>query len=135
MVNDYKVEVGLYPETVGVPVSVISSEGTVIATALKLDGWPKLLPDNSKLNLTINGEANQNIIPGKPFNINLNGKSVITITGAEIQLPKEAGNEKVPFKAIFTLEPHVKLKQIPVTLTLNREAVKYNHQFIDLSNN
>ena len=135
MVNDYKIEVGLYPETVGVPVSVISPEGTVIATALKLNGWPKLLPENTELTLTINGGTSQKIKPGKPFDIKLDGKAILAITGAEIQLPKEAGNEKVPFKALFTLEPQGKQKQLPVTLTLNRETIKYTHQFIDLSNN
>jgi len=135
MVNDFKIEVGLYPETVGVPVSINSPEGTVIATALKLEGWPKLLSENADLTVIINGEPNQKIKPGKPFNITLDDRAIIMITGPVIQLPKEANNEKVPFKAVFTLDPLEKQKQIPVTLTLNREPINYNHAFIDLSKN
>ena len=73
--------------------------------------------------------------PGHPFNIKLNGKAIIVITGPVIQLPKEANNAKVPFNAVFTLEPQGKQKQLAVTLTLNWEAVQYNHQFIDLAKN
>jgi hypothetical protein len=135
MANDFKIEVGLYPETVGVPVSISSPEGTVIATALKLDGWPKLLPENADLYVTINGEPSQKIKPGKPFNITLNGKAIIMISGPEIQLPKEANNEKVPFKALFTLDPQGQQKQLAVTLTVNRDVVPYNHEFIDLAKN
>ena len=94
MVNDFKIEIGMYPETVGVPVSISSPEGTVIATALKLEGWPKLLPVNADLTVIINGEPNQKIKPGKPFNITLDGKAIIMIKGPEIQLPKEASNAK-----------------------------------------
>jgi hypothetical protein len=135
MSNDFKIEVGMYPETVGVPVSIKSSEGTVIAEALKLEGWPKLLPADAELKVTVNGEAATNTQPGKPFNISLNGKTLIIISGPEIQLPKEANGVKVPFKAVFTLDPQGKQKQVPVTLTLNREAVPYNHEFIDLAKN
>jgi hypothetical protein len=135
MENDFKIEIGLYPETVGIPVSINSPKGTVIATAIKLEGWPKLLPENADLTVTINGELRQNINPGKPFNISLDGKSIIMITGPVIQLPNEANNEKVNFKAIFTLEPQGAKKQLPVTLILNRGAVNYNHQFIDLAKN
>lgn len=135
MVNDFKIEVGLYPETVGVPVSVTSPEGTVIAEALKLDGWPKLLPEDADLTVMVNGAVSQKIKPGKPFDLKLDGKTIIVITGPEIQLPKEADNAKVPFKAVFTLDPQGKQKQMPVTLTLNRETVKYKHEFIDLAKN
>jgi len=135
MSNDFKIEIGQYPETVGVPVSVKSPDGVVIATALKLEGWPKLLPENADLTVTINGEVKQKVKLGKPFNINLTGKTFIVITGPEIQLPKEANNAKVPFNTVFTLEPQGKQKDLPVTLNLNREAIQYNHQFIDLAKN
>ena len=135
MDNDFKIEIGMYPETVGVPVSVKSPEGIVIAEAFKLDGWPKLLPENADLTVTINGAGSQKIKPGKPFEIKLDGKTIVVIAGPEIQLPKEANNEKVLFKAVFTLDPQGKQKQLPVTLTLIREAVKYNHEFIDLAKN
>ena len=133
MANDFKIEVGLYPETVGVPVSVQSKSGIVIATALKLDGWPRLLPEGAELTVIVNGEVKSKINPGKPLDLVLDGMTIVMITGPEIQLPKEANNEKLPFKAIFTLEPQGRQKQMPVTLTLNREAVKYEHEVIDLA--
>ncbi len=135
MDNDFKIEVGMYPETVGVPVSITSIEGTVIATALKLDGWPKLLPQDADLTLTVNGETVKKIKPDQPCQITLDGKAIIMITGPEIQLPKEADNEKVPFKAIFLIEPQGSKKQLPVSLTINREAVKYNQRMIDIQQN
>ena len=135
MTNDFKIEIGLYPETVGVPVSIKSPEGIVIAEAIKLEGWPKLLPENAELTVIVNGEGNQKIKPGQTFQINLQNKAVIVITGPEMQLPKEAGSQKVPFKAVFTLDPQVKQKQLPVTLTLNRGAEVYKHEFIDLAKN
>ena len=135
MANDYKIEIGLYPETVGVPVSVKSTAGTVIATAIELDGWPKLLPVNAELTVNINGEMVKKIKPNTPLDISIDGKAVIIISGADVQLPKEANDQKIPFKAVFTLEPQGNQKKLPVSLTLNRDAVKYNHQFIDLSKN
>lgn len=133
MDNDFEIEVGMYPETVGVPVSIKSPEGTVIAEALKLDGWPKLLPENAGLTVTVNGEAVTKTQLGKSFDLKLNGRTIIMITGPEIQLPKEANNVKVPFKAAFILEPQGQQKQLSVTLTVNREAVPYTHEFIDLA--
>jgi hypothetical protein len=135
MSNDFKIEIGMYPETVGVPVSVKSSDGVVIAEALKLEGWPKLLPADADLTVTVNGEAATKTQPGKPFEIKLNGKTVIMITGPEIQLPKEASSVKVPFKAVLMLEPQGQQKQLSVTLIVNREPVKYSHEFIDLAKN
>jgi hypothetical protein len=133
MVNDFKIEVGVYPETVGVPVNVVSKEGTIIATALKLDGWPKLLPAGAEMTVTVNGEHPVKIQEGKPFDLKIEGKSIIVVSGPVIQLPKEADGEKVPFKAIFTLEPQMKSKQLPVTLTVNRNVGKYTHQYLDLA--
>ena len=135
MANDFKIEIGLYPETIGVPVTVKSSEGTVIAEAVKLNGWPKLLAADADLTVTVNGEASQKIKPGKPFRIKVQNRSVVVITGPEMQLPKEANNEKVTFKAVFTLDPQDKKKELPVTLTLNRGVEKYNHQILDLAKN
>lgn len=132
MANDFKIEAGMYPETVGVPVSVKSLGGTVIAEALKLDGWPKLLPENAALTVYVNGDAVTKTEPGKPFDLKLNGKTVIMVIGPEIQLPKEAGNVKVPFKSVFMLEPQGQDKSLTVTLTVNRAVVPYNHEFIDL---
>ncbi len=135
MANDFKIEIGMYPETVGVPVSVKSPEGTVIAEALKLEGWPKLLPSNADLTVTVNGEKITTTQPDKSFNLKLNGKTLIMITGPVMQLPKEADNEKVPFKALLVLEPQGQQKQLPVTLTINNGAIPYNHEFIDLTKN
>jgi hypothetical protein len=135
MANDFKIEVGLYPETVGVPVTVKSSEGTVIAEAIKLEGWPKLLPADADLTVIINGEASQKIKPGQPFTVKVQNKTVVVISGPEMQLPKEAGSKKVTFKAVFSLDPQNKKKELPVNLTLNRGVDKYQHEFVDLAKN
>jgi hypothetical protein len=131
MENDFKIDIGLYPKTVGVPISVKSPKGTIIATALELKGWPKLLPKNAELTVSLNGEVKRKIVPDKPFEIMIEDKVEITITGPEIQLPTEANNEKLPFKAVFTLESLEKQKQLPVTLTLHRGTVQYVHKFIE----
>jgi hypothetical protein len=133
MQNDFKIEIGQYPETVGVPVSIESKEGTVIATALKLDGWPKLLPENAELTVSVNGEVKNKVQPGKPFELTFNGKAVIMISGPMIQLPKEANSEKVPFRAVFMLEPQGKQRPLSVTMTVSRDAVNYKHEFVDLT--
>jgi hypothetical protein len=133
MQNDFKIEIGQYPETVGVPVSIESKGGTVIATALKLDGWPKLLPENAELTVSVNGEVKNKVQPGKPFELTFNGKAVVMISGPMIQLPKEANSEKVPFRAVFMLEPQGKQRPLSVTMTVSRDAVNYKHEFVDLA--
>jgi hypothetical protein len=129
MENDFKIDIGLYPETVGVPVSVKSPEGTVIATALELSGWPKLLPENADLTVSVNGEVKGKIMPDEPFEIMIVNKAEIIITGPIIQLPPEASNEKIPFKVVFSLELLEKQKQLPVTIVLHRGTVQYVHKF------
>jgi hypothetical protein len=129
MVNDFKIEIGLYPETVGVPVSVSSPSGTVIATALNLDGWPELLPEGTEFQVSVNGKKGKKIKAGNPFQLKLNGKTEVSITGPVITLPAIAGAEKVPFKAVFTLESMENRKNMPVTLTLHRGTVTYKHEF------
>jgi hypothetical protein len=39
----------------------------------------------------------------------------------------------VPFKAVLMLEPQGQQKKLSVTLIVNRELVKYSHEFIDLA--
>jgi len=129
MENDFKIDIGLYPETVGVPVSVKSPEGTVIATALELSGWPKLLPENADLTVSVNGEVKGKIMPDEPFEIMIANKAEIIITGPIIQLPPEASNEKISFKVVFSLELLEKQKQLPVTIVLHRGTVLYVHKF------
>jgi hypothetical protein len=135
MANDFKIEIGLYPETVGVPVSVKSPEGTVITEAFKLEGWPKLLPADADLTVIVNGEASQTIRPGQPFTVKVQNKAIVVISGPEMQLPKEAGSKKVTFKAVFSLDSQNKKKELPVTLTLNRGVEKYQHEYVDLAKN
>jgi len=131
MVNDFKIEIGLYPETVGVPVHVESPGGTVIATAVSLDGWPKLLPGNAELNVLVNGKLTKKIRPDIPFKIKLKGATEIVINGPVIQLPETADFEKIPLKTVFILEPHDNNKGLVVTLRLMRGAMEYSHEFTD----
>lgn len=129
MINDFKIDVGLYPETVGVPVSIESSGGTVIATALELRGWPKLLPEEAELTVIIDGKVKIRTKPEEPFEILIDGKTEVTVTGPEIQLPPVANNEKISFKTVFTLEPAERGQELPVILTLHRGTVDYKHKF------
>lgn len=130
MENDFKIDVGLYPETVGVPVLVQSPEGTVIATADELSGWPGLLPENTDLTVQVNGEIRKRIKPDKPFELAIESDAEIKITGPDIQLPPEADNKVVPFKSVFTLKPEVN-KTLRIILTMHRGSVQYVHTFIN----
>ena len=112
-VSDYRIEVGEYPVTVGVPVTV-KSEGKITAVAHSLSGWPKLLPENATLVVTEN--TNSKIKPGKPFRIKLKKETRFVITGPETVLPSEFGGDKVPFRAEFTLTPEKAGQTVEITV-------------------
>ncbi len=133
MVNDFKIEVGLYPETVGVPISIKSPDGIVKATAISLSGWPKLIPENAELTILLNGNASRKIRTDQPFEIKLEGLTEITITGPVIQLPEAANSEKVPFKAVFIIEPLENENSLKINLTLLRGTVKYKNEYSEMS--
>ncbi|MBN2584202.1 MAG: hypothetical protein JXL80_14160 [Planctomycetes bacterium] len=112
--DDFKIEVGEYPATVGVPVRVRSPKGAVLVTADKLSGWPKLLPDGAAV--TVSGDLSGEGRVGTPMKFTLTGKARVVITGPDVTLPPEAGGEKVPFRAELTLEPEG--NNLPVELTV-----------------
>jgi len=100
--NDFKIEVGEYPVTVGVPVKVRSG-AAVVAEAVRLSGWPKLLKADAKI--TLSGDVRAEGRIGEPLTLTLAGPTRIVITGAKVRLPKIAGGAEAPFAAELILEP------------------------------
>ena len=68
--SDFSINVGEYPETVGVPVLVKTKDGPVVATAELLSGWPKLLPANAPLKIQSGTEPLAATV-GKPFELRI----------------------------------------------------------------
>ncbi len=113
-ISDFTIQVGEYPVTVGVPVLVKSSEGTVIATADALSGWPKLLPANAAV--TISGDLTATGTVGTAFTFKLEKESHLVISGPDTVLPAEAGSGSQPFKAQLTLRPEKPGQTIELTV-------------------
>lgn len=126
MSNDFDIKVGEYPVTVGVPVTVKVAGGDILATADKLEGWPKLLPEGAKI--TISGDVSAKGTVGQPITLAIPGKSRVVITGPAVTLPAEAGGKTSPFRAELTLEPRAEGRQ-SVTLTVLRGTIGYKHTF------
>ncbi|MGC1244228.1 MAG: hypothetical protein WA874_21740 [Chryseosolibacter sp.] len=125
--SDYRIEVGEYPVTVGIPVTIRSS-GKVRAVAHELSGWPKLLTQNAKIRVGGDVKAKGRI--GKPLKLKLDKETRIVITGPNTVLPAEFGGESLPFKAEFTITPEtpgqtveltVMAGTVPYTFTLEGE--------------
>ena len=125
MANDFRIEVGEYPVTVGVPVFIKSPEGTVTATADKLSGWPKLLPEGAAIEISGDLKASGKV--GRPLSLTLEKQSRIVITGPEVTLPVEAGGKTVPLRAELTLTPEK--AGLPIELTVLRGTAGYEHTF------
>jgi len=111
--SDYRIEVGEYPVTIGVPV-VIKSSATVKAVANELSGWPKLLPEDAVIK--VGGDINSKGKIGKPFKIKLKKETRIVITGPDTVLPQEFGGESKPFRADFTLTPEKPGQTVEITV-------------------
>ncbi len=111
--SDYRMEVGEYPVTIGVPVAIKSSD-VVKATAHTLTGWPKLLPDGASLK--VSGDVKARAKVGKPFKVKLKKETRFVITGPDTVLPVEFGGEKVPFSCEFTLAPEKPGQTVEVTI-------------------
>lgn len=138
MANDFRIEVGEYPVTVGVPVTIKVSGGSVTVTADKLTGWPKLLPERAALQVSAStSQKPQQVKLGEPFNLAIPDEVIVTITGPEIALPAEAGGGKAPFLAELTIrnvspKAQSSPRELPpptVTLTVLRGTVPYTHTF------
>jgi hypothetical protein len=122
--SDFRIEVGEYPATVGVPVAIKSPNGIVAATADKLSGWPKLLPEGAAIEIAGDSSAKGKI--GQPFSFTLDKETHLVITGPAVALPPEAGGGKVPFRAELTLTPQA--KGLPVELTVLRGTTPYTYK-------
>jgi hypothetical protein len=122
-VSDYHIGIGEYPETIGVPV-MIKSSGSVTAIAKKLSGWPKLLPERAKIQMS--GGINARGVTGKLFTVTLEKETTIVVKGPDTKLPAELGGEKKPFLAEFTLTPE-KAGQI-VEITILAGTMPYTYK-------
>jgi hypothetical protein len=124
LTSDFRIQVGEFPVTVGVPVAIKSPKGVVVATAGKLSGWPKLLPEGAAIE--IGGDVSAKGRIGQPFLFTLNKETHILISGPAVTLPPEAGGEKVPFRAELTLTPQG--SGLPVELTVLRGTTSYTYK-------
>lgn len=120
--SDYRIEVGEYPVTVGVPVTIKSS-GSVKAVAHSLSGWPKLLPADAAI--TLGGDVKTKARAGKPVTLKLKKETRIVITGPATTLPPEFGGEQIPFKAEFTLTPEKPGQTVALTILAGTVPYKY----------
>jgi hypothetical protein len=111
--SDYRIEVGEYPSTIGVPV-MIKSSGKVTAFAKKLSGWPKLLPPGARVSLS--GDIKAKGITGQAIGVKLQRESEIVINGPDITLPADLGGEQMPFRAELTLIPEKPGQMVEVTV-------------------
>lgn len=127
--NDFVIQVGEYPKTVGVPVTLQSPGGTVLATALELSGWPKLLPEKAEFTIMANGAPLGRCRADEPVRVAVREKTVVTVTGPDVKLPPEAGGKSVPFRAAFSLEPEEAGRTLAVSLRVHRGTVAYAHEF------
>jgi hypothetical protein len=120
--SDYRIEVGEYPATVGVPVTV-KSAGKVTAVAEKLSGWPKLLPEGAEV--TVGGDVTAKGKLGAPIALTLQKETKVLITGPEVTLPPEAGGQKVPFRAELTLTPQKAGQAVEITVLRGTAPYQY----------
>jgi hypothetical protein len=123
--TDYRIEVGEYPVTVGVPV-MIKSAAKVSAIANELTGWPKLLPAGA--NIDVSGDVKAKGKVGEPIKLKLKNETRLVITGPDTEIPVEFGGKKIPFKAVFTLTPE-KPGQI-VEVTILRGTLDYAYAVV-----
>jgi hypothetical protein len=124
LTSDFRIEVGEYPETIGVPVAIKSPKGVVVARADKLSGWPKLLPEDAII--AIDGDVSAKGKIGQPFSFTLEKETHVVISGPAVVLPPEAGGGKVPFRAELTLTPQG--TGLPVELTVLRGTIPYTYK-------
>jgi hypothetical protein len=127
--NDFAIEVGQYPRTVGVPISIESREGTVIASADELSGWPRLLPEKAEFAVSAHGAPIGRCRAEEPVTVTVRDKTEIAVAGPEIRLPTEAGGRRIPFRAVFSLEPEEAGRTLSVTFRVHRGTVPYTHEF------
>jgi len=121
MTSDFKIEIGEYLKTVGVPVALKCAGGAVTATAVSLSGWPKLLAPGAAVEIAGAMQAKGKV--GETLRCTLDKESKFVITGPEVTLPPDTGGAKAPFRAEFTLTPEK--PGVQVELTVLREPVPY----------
>jgi hypothetical protein len=86
----------------------------VTALAEKLEGWPGLLREGAAVEISGDLAAKGKI--GDTFPFTLDKASHLVITGPEIPLPPEAGDNAEPLRAELTLTPEK--PGLPIELTV-----------------
>lgn len=119
--SNYQIEVGEYPVTVGVPVT-IRSTGKVVAVAQSLSGWPRLLPANSRIQISGAGSVITARLD-QPITLTLTKETHLVLSGPDVLLPPEAGGVKIPFRAELSLTPERAGQS--VELTVLRGTIPY----------
>jgi hypothetical protein len=127
--SDYRIEVGEYPVTVGVPIA-IKSAGKVTAVAESLSGWPRLLPEAAEVRVSGGAVAAGKV--DQPIALTLQKETRLVITGPAVVLPREAGGKSVPFRAELTLMPESSGQVVEVTVL--RGSVPYKYKQIAVQN-
>lgn len=118
--NDFSIEVGEYLETVGVPMWVESPEGTVVATACELRGWPRLLPENAVFTVAAGrGEVGETRAD-EPVTLTVKEEVEVVVTGPDVTMPAVAGGGTTRFRAVLSLRPKEQGKALAVTVRVLR---------------
>ncbi len=126
MENDFRIEVGEFLETIGVPVWLDRTPVTITAEAVALDGWPALLPDGAELHFegavvptqgTVNHPVELRLAPGR---------TRVVAVGPPVTLSDVAGGATVPFRAEFILS-HQADEELSVSLRLRNDTPPYEH--------
>jgi hypothetical protein len=119
IVNDFHVEIGEFPQTVGVPVSIKSTDGVVTCEAVEGSGWAKLVPAGAEFTLgyiTGGKEKGLGVIDkgkvGVPLSLTLTEATEFTLSLGEVTLPSEAGGKKVGVNGKFILTPEKKGQKV-----------------------
>ena len=92
----------------------VRSDQSVVAEAVSLTGWPKLLPAGAPIEITGDVAARGRV--GQPLTFTLNGPTRVVITGPKVQLPPVAGGRTVTFTAELILEPAAAGQKIELTV-------------------
>lgn len=126
MQNDFRIEVGEFPETVGVPLWLVPSKGTMAAEVIELTGWPTLLKQSDLLHFQV-GERSYHTSPNRSLEVMLADSNPIevTITGPSVTLPAVAGGKTIPFEARVILTPSKPGTKI--SLTFRNDCPEYSH--------
>jgi hypothetical protein len=124
--NDFKIEVGEFIKTIGVPVWLECSQGELTVEAVELKGYPTLLKDGAALHIDI-GKHHLHSGVNQAAEVTLKDTKPVTVTiaGPYVTLPAAAGGESVPFLAKLIITPSK--PGTKVKLTVRNDTPDYTH--------